>query len=33
MNEITTRLTDNEYRDYVKKGPMRHFNMCRIPNN
>ena len=20
MNEITIRLTDNEYRDYVKKG-------------
>lgn len=26
MNEITIRLTDNEYRQYVKKGPARVSN-------
>jgi hypothetical protein len=29
MNEITIRLTDNEYRDYVKKGQSMYSKRMR----
>ena len=29
MNEITLRLTDNEYKDYVKKGQSMYSKIMR----
>jgi hypothetical protein len=29
MNEITTRLADNEYRDYVKEGQLMYSKRMR----